>query len=84
MVELRHKSDNAHWRSHLLRCVGRVVPMCAVLQTDRASVRVCTTQTPRPPAVRREENRMKNFDWVFLLGHSKTYFDSQNGRKDVK
>ena len=37
----------------------------------------------RPPW-RREENRMKNFDWVILLGHSKTNFDSQNGRKEAK
>ena len=51
MVELRHKSENAHRRSRLLRGVGRVVPICAVLQADRASVQVCTTQTPRPPTV---------------------------------
>ncbi|CAH0538051.1 hypothetical protein [Oscillospiraceae bacterium] len=31
--------------------VGRVVPTCAVLRADRASVQVWTTQTPRPPAV---------------------------------
>ena len=37
----------------------------------------------RPPW-RREENRMKNFDWVILFGHSKTNFDSQNGRKEAK
>ena len=42
---------NAHRRSRLLRGVGRVVPMCAVLQTDRVSVQVCATQTPRPPTV---------------------------------
>ena len=35
-AELRHKSENAHRRSHLLRGVGRVVPMCAALQADRA------------------------------------------------
>ncbi|CAH0538070.1 hypothetical protein [Oscillospiraceae bacterium] len=35
----------------MLRCVGRVVPTCAVLQADRASVQVCATQTPRPPTV---------------------------------
>ena len=28
--------------------------------------------------------RIKNFDWVILFGHSKTNFDSQNGRKEVK
>ena len=50
-VELRYKSENAHWRSRLLRGVGRVVPMCAALQADRASVQVCATQTPRPPTV---------------------------------
>ena len=33
-VELRI----AHRRSHLLRGVGHVVPTCAVLQADRASV----------------------------------------------
>ena len=83
-AELRHKSENAHRRSHSLRGVGRVVPMCAVLQADRASVQVCATQTPRPPTMRREENRIKNFDWVILFGHSKTNFDSQNGRKKTK
>ena len=83
-VELRYKSENAHRRSRLLRGVGRVVPTCAVLQADRASAQVCATQTPRPPAVRREENRIKNFDWVILLGHTKTNFDSLNGRKEAK
>ena len=58
-AELRHKSENAHRRSRLLRCVGHVVPTCAVLQADRASVQVCATQMPRPPTVRREENRIK-------------------------
>ena len=28
--------------------------------------------------------RMKNFDWVILLGHSQTNFDSQHGRKEAK
>ena len=46
-VELRI----AHRRSHLFRGVGRVVPMCAVLQADRAAVQVCAAQTPRPPIV---------------------------------
>ena len=35
-AELRHKSENAHRRSHLLRCVGHVVPTCAALPADRA------------------------------------------------
>ena len=35
-AELRHRSENAHRRSRLLRGVGRVVPTCAVLQADRA------------------------------------------------
>ena len=38
MVELRHKSEKAHRRSRIFRGVGRVVPTCAVLQADRASV----------------------------------------------
>ena len=42
-AELRHKSENAQQRSHLLRCVGRVVPMRAVLWADRVSVQVCAT-----------------------------------------
>ena len=42
-AELRHKSENAHRRSRLLRGVGRVVPMCAVLWADRVSVQVCAT-----------------------------------------
>ena len=46
-VELRI----VHRRSRLLRGVGRVVPTGAVLQADRASMEVCTTQTPRPPTV---------------------------------
>jgi len=50
-AELRHKSENAHRRSHLLRCVGRVVPMCAVLHVARASAQVYITQTSRPPIV---------------------------------
>ena len=33
------------------------------------------------PPWQREENRMKNFDWVILLGHSKTNFDPQNGEQ---
>ena len=45
------QARNARRRSRLLRGVGRVVPMCAVLQADRASVQVCATQTPRPPSV---------------------------------
>ena len=57
-AELRHKSENAHRRSHLLRGVGHVVPTCAVLQDDRASVQVCATQTPRPPTVRRKKARV--------------------------
>ena len=56
-AELRHKSENAHRRSHLLRCVGHVVPTCAVLWADRASVQVCATQTPRSPSVRRKKTR---------------------------
>ena len=48
MVELRHKSDNAHWRSRLLRGVGRVVPTCAVLQADCAPCR----SAPRKRRVR--------------------------------
>ena len=38
-AELRHKSENAHRRSRLLRGVGCVVPMCAVLWADCASCR---------------------------------------------
>ena len=38
-VELRI----AHRRSYLFRDVGRVVPMCAVLWADRASVQVYAT-----------------------------------------
>ena len=56
-AELRHKSENAHRRSHLLRSMGRVVPTCAVLWADHASVQVCATQTPRPPTVRRKKAR---------------------------
>ena len=36
------------------------------------------------PPWRREENRIIIFTWVILLGHSKTNFDSQNGRKEAK
>ena len=48
---------NAHRRSRLLRGVGRVVPTCAVLWADRASVQVCAAQTPRPPTMRRKKTR---------------------------
>ena len=50
-AELRHKSEKAHRRSRLLRCVGRVVPMCAVLWANRASVRRSTLRKRRvhPP-----------------------------------
>ena len=53
MVELRI----IHQRNRLFRSVGRVVPMCAVLWADRASVQVCTTQTPHLPTVRRKKTR---------------------------
>jgi len=56
-AELRHKSENAHRRSYSLRGVRRVVPTCAVLRADCASVQVCATQTPRPPSVRRKKTR---------------------------
>ena len=51
------QARNAHRRSHLLRDVRRVVPTCAALQADRASVQVCATQTPRLPTVRRKKTR---------------------------
>ena len=84
-VELRHKSENAYRHSHLLRGVGRVVPMCTVLQAARASVcRPAPYKRRVRPPWRREENRIKNFDWVILFGHLKTKFDPQNGRKEAK
>jgi hypothetical protein len=65
--------------------VGRVVPTGAVLQADCASARRSTLRKRRVrPPWRREENRMKNFNWVILFGHSQTNFDSQNGRKKTK
>ena len=74
-VELRI----VHRRSRLLRGVGRVVPTGAVLQADRARARFALHKRRVRPPWRREENRMKNFDWVILLGHSKTNFDPQDG-----
>ena len=56
-VELRYESENAHRSSHLFRGVGHVVPTCAALQADHASVQVCATQTPRPPTVQRKKTR---------------------------
>ena len=55
--QAKAKLETKHRRSRLLRGVGRVVPMCAVLWADRASVQVCATQTPRPPTVRRKKTR---------------------------
>ena len=57
-AEMRHKSENAHRRSHLLRCVGHVVPTCAVVQVASASVQVYATQMPCPPTVRRKKTRV--------------------------
>jgi len=50
-VELRHKSENSHRRSRIFRGMGRVVPTCAILRGEYASVQVCAEQTPRPPTV---------------------------------
>ena len=83
-AELRHKSEtnigaaicSAAWGA-LCRCVRFYGPTAHPCRSALHKRRV------RPPW-RREENRMKNFDWVILFGHSKTNFDSQNGRKEAK
>ena len=80
MVELRHKSEmhigaaiySAAWGASCRRvrfCRLTAHPWRSTLRKRRV----------RPPW-RCEENRMKNFDWVILFGHSQTNFDSQNGR----
>jgi len=83
-AELRHKSEKAHRRSRIFGGVGRVVPLCAVLQADRARARFALHKRRVRPPWRREENRTINFTWVILFGHSKTNFDSQHGRKEAK
>ena len=80
----RHKSENSHRRSHLLRGVGRVVPTRAVLQADRARAGLCHANAASALRGGVKKIRMKNFDWVILFGHSKTNFDSPNGRKETK
>ena len=84
MVELRHKSEmhigaairSAAWGASCqrVRFYGPTAHPCRFAPHKR---RV------RPPW-RREENRIKNFDWAILLGHAKTNFDSLNGRKEAK
>ena len=82
MVELRHKSEmhigaairSAAWGT-LCRRVRFYGPTAQPCRSAPRKRRV------RPPW-RREENRMKNFNWVILFGHSKTNFDSLNGRKE--
>ena len=82
--ELRHKPEthvgaavcSAAWGA-LCRCVRFYGPTAHPCRSALHKRRV------RPPW-RREENRMKNFDWVILFGHSQANFDSQNGRKETK
>ena len=83
-AELRHKSETN---------IGAAI-CSAAWGASRRYVRLCgMTAHPcrfalhkrrvRPPW-RREKNRIKNFDWVILFGHSQTNFDSPNGRKKTK
>ena len=70
-AELRHKSEmhigaavcSAAWGT-LCRCVRFYGPTAHPCRSTLHKRRV------RPPW-RREENRIKNFDWVILFGHSK-------------
>lgn len=83
MVELRHKSEmhigaairSAAWGASCQRV--RIYRLTAHPRRSAPHKRHV-----RPPW-RREENRIKNFDWTILLGHSKTNFDSLNGRKEA-
>ena len=83
-AELRHKPEthvgaavcSAAWGA-LCRCVRFYG------QTAHPWRSVPHKRHVRPPW-QCEENRIKNFDWAILLGHSKTNFDSQNGRKEAK
>ena len=81
--ELRHKPEthvgaavySAAWGA-LCRCVRFYGPTAHPCRSALHKRHV------RPPW-RREENRIKNFDWAILFGHSKTNFDSRNGRKEA-
>ena len=84
MVELRHKSEmhiGAAIRSVAWGALCRRVRFCRLPAYPWRSV---PHKRRVHPPWQREENRMKNFDWVILFGHSKTNFDSQNGRKEAK
>ena len=83
-AELRHKPE-----THVGAAVCSAVwgASCRGVRFCRPVAHPCRSaphkRRVRPPW-QREENRIKNFDWVILLGHSKTNFDSQNGRKKTK
>ena len=73
-VELRHKSET-HIGAAI--CSAAWGALCRRVRFCRLTAR---KRRVRPPW-RREENRIKNFDWVILLGHAKTNFAPQNGEQ---
>ena len=73
MVELRHKSE-MHIGAAV--CSAAWGASCRRVRFCRLTAHPCrfaqSKRRVRPPW-RREENRMKNFNWVILLDHSKTF-----------
>ena len=83
-VELWHKSET-HIGAAI--CSAAWGASCRRVRFCRLTANPCRSALHKRrvhPPWRREENRMKNFDWVILFGHSKTNFDSQHGRKEAK
>ena len=83
MAELRHKSET---NIGAATCSAAWGALCRRVRFCRLTAHPWSAPHKRRvrPPWRREENRMKNFDWVILFGHSQTNFDSQNGRKETK
>ena len=82
MVELRHKSEMHIGAAIRSAAWGTLCRRVRIYRLTAHPRRFALHKRRVRPPWRREENRIKNFDWVILLGHSKTNFDSQNGRKE--
>ena len=80
-AELRQKSE-MHIGAAV--CSAAWGASCRRVRFCRPVARPCRSalhkRRVRPPW-QREENRIKNFDWVILFGHSKNKFDPQNGEQ---
>jgi hypothetical protein len=74
MVELRHKS-----KTHIgaAICSAAWGTSCRRVRLYRLTAQPCRSAPHKRrvrPQWQREENRIKNFDWVILFGHSKNKF----------